>query len=104
MAIVLVALIVGNVICNKYFDTITEFFHGADLVYDSEELEKALANSSALCREIEEEGIVLFKNEDMNRGSAATDVSPALPHERGRACKSQRFRLVVHRKRLGCGQ
>ena len=91
MAIVLVALIVGNVICNKYFDTITEFFHGADLVYDSEELEKALANSSALCREIEEEGIVLFKNEDMNRGSSATEVSPALPMSEAELAKVNVF-------------
>lgn len=78
IAVFLVALLIGNIAANMYFDTINEFFYGAPLVYDSEELDKALENSEALCREIEEEGIVLFRNEDMNRKTGGVS-EPCLP-------------------------
>lgn len=60
MVILLVALIVGNVVCYLFRSVITTYFGGygfstASLEYD---------NGRAVCEEIEEEGIVLLKNKN----------------------------------------
>ena len=79
-AILLAALAVGNGVALYYFDTITEFFHGSSTVFEGEKVEQALENGDKLNVQIEEEGIVMFRNEDMNRHNEYTSVvNNALP-------------------------
>ena len=83
----IVAFGIGNYYATLFFDTITEFFHGSTAVFEGEEVEKALANGDKLNIEIEEEGAVLFRNEDMNRhvnGSHSIDYALPLKDEETR--------------------
>ena len=79
MTLLLATGIVGNILCNTYFDTITEFFHGESTVFEGAQISKALEQGDKLNREIEEEGIILFKNADMNRHADTSEVEFALP-------------------------
>ena len=65
IAILTIALIVGNWACYTYFDLITEFLHGSGMSdsFNSEEMQEALAANDELVREMEAEGIVLLRNE-----------------------------------------
>lgn len=65
MAIVIIAFIVGDVIAAQWADTITLMFGGSG-DEESEELTVATAASDELCKEIEEEGIVLLKNDTVS--------------------------------------
>ena len=66
IGVLFVALIIGNMACNTYFDLITEFLHGSGMAdsFNSEEMQEALAANDELVREMEAEGIVLLRNEE----------------------------------------
>lgn len=68
IALLSVALIIGNILCTNYFDIITEYFHGSGMsdFFESKEMQNALAVSDELVREIEAEGVVLLRNEERN--------------------------------------
>lgn len=62
VAVIAVALIVGNVMCAKYSNIITQYLCGFGLDEDSEETVAARAAGNALAQQVEEEGAVLLKN------------------------------------------
>ncbi len=68
MAVLFIALIIGNAACNIYFDLITEFLHGSGMsdAFQSEEMQETLSANDDLVREMEAEGIVLLRNEEKN--------------------------------------
>ncbi len=68
MVVLFIALIIGNVACNIYFDLITEFLHGSGMSdsFQSEEMQETLSANDDLVREMEAEGIVLLRNEEKN--------------------------------------
>ncbi len=61
---VLVALIIGNVVCGLNFNVITTYFNGFGIDYDSEEYKLAQAEGLKLVYKMEEDGLVLLKNEN----------------------------------------
>lgn len=62
MALIFAAVLAGNIVASYFSDLITEYFHGAGISYEGEEVENALAFSDQLCQEITEEGVILLKN------------------------------------------
>ncbi len=72
MAVLAIALIIGNVACAIYFDLITEYLHGSGMsgTFDSAEMQEALSKNDELVQEMEAEGIVLLRNEE--RGGKKT--------------------------------
>ena len=62
MALIFAAVLAGNIVASHFSDLITEYFHGAGISYEGEEVENALAFSDQLCQEITEEGVILLKN------------------------------------------
>ena len=75
MGIVLVALIVGNVLCGVNATLITRMLCGTGLTYDTSQVENAQALGDELCREIAEEGIVLLKNREDADGNAVLPLA-----------------------------
>ena len=70
IAILTLALVVGNYLCYVYFDLITEYIHGSGMSdsFNSEEMQEALAANDELVQEMEAEGIVLLRNEKDDNG------------------------------------
>ena len=77
VALLTVALIIGNGACYVYFDLITEFLHGSGMSdsFNSEEMQEALAANDELVREMEAEGIVLLRNELDEEGNPTLPLS-----------------------------
>jgi len=62
VAVITVALIIGNVLCARYSNIITQYLCGFGLDEDSEETQAARDSGNALAAKVEEEGAVLLKN------------------------------------------
>lgn len=62
IAVILIAILVGNIVCSAFFQMITEFFHGTGVSFDNEQLEEVLNSGDDLCSEIEGEGVIMLKN------------------------------------------
>lgn len=77
VALLTVALTIGNGACYVYFDLITEFLHGSGMsdAFNSEEMQEALAANDELVREMEAEGIVLLRNELDEEGNPTLPLS-----------------------------
>lgn len=75
MAFILVITIAANVPCIIYFELITQFLHGDGENMSGLETSGALELSDAMCRDIEEEGIVLLKNENDTLPMSKSDLS-----------------------------
>ena len=86
MAILFAGIIVADVFANRYFDLITEYLHGSGMAdsFRSEEMQSTLAANDELVREMESEGIVLLRNENV-------DGKPALPLTKDEAKKINVF-------------
>ena len=63
IAIVLAALIVADVMCATYEQVITTMLCGTGIDFSSEQTQEALAGSDKVLQNMEDEGIVLVKNE-----------------------------------------
>lgn len=66
MAILIISLFIGNIFAIKYFDLISEALSGPTGSFENEELKESLKASDTLNRKLEEEGIVLLKNEKVD--------------------------------------
>lgn len=77
MAIILGALVFGNVEAYVWADFITEYFYGLgnDSAFDSEEMQQTLAANDELVQEMEEEGIILLRNETDDKGNKALPLT-----------------------------
>ena len=62
IAILLVALLVGNIVCYNFKNIITQYLCGFGLDENSTETMAARASGNALAAEVTEEGAVLLKN------------------------------------------
>lgn len=62
MAAITVALIIGNVLCNQYYNIITQYMCGFGLSEDTEQSVAARESGNALAAQVEAEGAVLLKN------------------------------------------
>lgn len=62
IGIIVVALLVGNIVCGTYSQAITEYLHGSGVSFSGEELEEVLNTGDALVSEIEGEGVIMLKN------------------------------------------
>ena len=61
--VLVIALVVGNVICAANYNIITAYLCGQGFNDDSEESKSARASGIKLAQQVEEEGAVLMKNE-----------------------------------------
>ncbi len=77
VAVLTLALVIGNWACYTYFDLITEFLHGSGMSdsFNSEEMQEALAANDELVQEMEAEGIVLLRNENDENGTPTLPLS-----------------------------
>ncbi len=64
IAIVLAALIVADVMCATYEQVITTMLCGTGIDFSNEQTQQALAGSDKVLQNMEDEGIVLVKNEN----------------------------------------
>ena len=62
MAALLVALMIGNIVCYNYKNIITQYLCGFGLDENSTETMAARASGNALAAEVTQEGAVLLKN------------------------------------------
>lgn len=58
------AVIAGNIVASIYAPMITTFLCGTGVNFDGEQFEQATAQSTELCEDIAEEGIVMLKNDN----------------------------------------
>ena len=75
MAFILIITIGINVPCIMFFELITQFLHGDGENMSGLETSGALEMSDEMCRDIEEEGIVLLKNENETLPMSKSDLS-----------------------------
>lgn len=73
IAIILAALIAGNVVASMFAGIITNFFSANSTDFSGEETQQALQQSDELVRTLAEDSIVLLKNQE------DSDGEPALP-------------------------
>ena len=64
MGIILIALIVGNVLCAQWSNQITSLLCGDGTSFNGEHVQNALSKGKELVENINNEGIVLLKNEN----------------------------------------
>ena len=78
IGIIFSAITVGNVLCDIYRPAIDGLLCPPDINFESESVAKATALGDQLCREIEEEGIVLLKNNEIYTGQKSLPLSKSL--------------------------
>ena len=62
IAILLAAIIAGDVVCSMFASSITMQLSGTGATFEGENVEKVLALGDEMCQEIADDGIVLLKN------------------------------------------
>ena len=79
MAVVIAALAVGDSLCYRNAQAITNLLCGRGIIFDGEDVSQAMAESDTLVRNICDEGIILLKNEG---GAGGKGVLPLAENER----------------------
>ncbi len=64
MCVIMIALIVGDVVCSINAQAITNLLCGTGLNFEGEEVEEAMAVSDELVQDIADESIILLKNDN----------------------------------------
>ena len=62
IAVILVAVIIGNVVCYYQSGVITTALCGTGVSFEGDGVQESVEQGDALCREMGEESIVLLKN------------------------------------------